>query len=745
MKPFSAIALIFAVFLALTAAAEDESSWEVQALSRLIPGTTEGKIDYDLANGTARGTNGVYIKYGIAALTADSAVLNMKTGDVEADGNVRIEAGEGLWVGDHVHYNFKTRMLQTDQFRMGKPPFYVSGTGLSGNTSNRVYTAQSASVTTDDVSDPAYQIHASRVRIVPGKSIEMWNAIFYMADMPMFYYPYYQRNIGHLANNWTVMPGYKSQFGGYVLGTYRWYLGDELDGKLHADYRAKRGVGLGPDMNGHLGEWGDFNLRYYYTHDQRPNSSTNAFPQFGSIPENRQRFKFEWQATPATNLNVKSLVNYQSDPLVLHDFFPGDYSANPQPSTFVEGNKYWDNWSLDALTTPRINSFFTQVERLPDVRLTGYRQQVLDTPVYYDSQSSMGWFRLWEPFTNGVYKATNGFYVNSATRGDTYHQLTLPWTFFNWLNVTPRVGGRLTYYSSQNLTNGQPNDETTREIFNTGIGTSFKASRLWAGATNSILEVDGLRHIIEPSANYVYVPNPSVPPTKLPQFDAEQPSLLLLPDTFPDYNNIDSIDTQNAIRFGLRNTLQTKRDGRLDDLLSWNMLIDWRLDPKNGQKNFNDLYSAVAFRPRSWLTAESQTRYDLNYGQLNLALEQLTFAPSDRWSWGIGYWYLRGGDWGNNPDWTQNNTLTSTIFYRFGDNWGARVTDNYNIVTQRLQEQFYTLYRDFRSWTASLTLRVNNETGQSANYTVAFMVSLKANPAVGVGEDIVNRYRLVGE
>ncbi len=117
-----------------------------------------------------------------------------------------------------------------------------------------------------------------------------------------------------------------------------------------------------------LGQWGDFRLKYYYTHDQRPNSSTNVFPQYGNIPENRQRFNFGWQATPATNLNLKALVNYQSDPLVMHDFMAGDYSANPQPSTFVEANKYWDNWSLDALTTPRINSFFDQVERLPDVQ-----------------------------------------------------------------------------------------------------------------------------------------------------------------------------------------------------------------------------------------------------------------------------------------------------------------------------------------------------------------------------------------
>ena len=42
-------------------------------------------------------------------------------------------------------------------------------------------------------------------------------------------------------------------------------------------------------------------------------------------------------------------------------------------------------------------------------------------------------------------------------------------TFFNWLNITPRVGGRLTYYSSQNFTNGQRNSDVYREVFGSSM------------------------------------------------------------------------------------------------------------------------------------------------------------------------------------------------------------------------------------------------------------------------------------
>ena len=737
-----ALVLAAAIFPRAAAAAPEPLTWEVQALSQIIPGTPEGSLDYDPATGLITGTNGVFVKYGGAVLTADVVSVNKQTADVLADGNVRIESGDQLWVGDHIRYNFKTKRMASEQFRTGKSPVFAGGTGLTGDVSNRVYSADNSFVTTDDIADPVYRVRASKIKIIPGKSVEMWNAVLMVGQVPIFYFPYYKRNLGARADNFNFSPGYRSRYGAYVLGTYSWFLGDYADGKIHVDYRARRGVGAGPDLFLHLDRWGDASLKYYYLHDALPNSSTNTFPMFGSIPQNRQRYYLGWQATPLTNLNVKALVNYQSDPLVLHDFFEGDYSGNPQPNTFVEVNKYWDNWSLDALTTPRVNGFFNQIERLPDVKLTGFRQQIFNTPVFYDSESSVGWYRSYVAnLTNGFYPLTNGFYADSATRADTYHQFTVPWTLFNWLNVTPRVGGRLTYYSRRATGFSSNSEETYREVFNTGIGTSFKASALWTDAKNSFFEVDGLRHIIEPSANYVFVPNPSTPPAQLPQFDSEIPALLISPLTFPAYNSIDSIDTMNVIRFGLRNVLQTKRDGQLDDLVNWNLMLDWRLDPRSGQGDVNDLYSQLAIRPRSWLTFESQVRYDLDRGNLNLSFHQLTFTPNDRWSWGLSHWFLRNGFINNK----ENNFIGSTVFFRLNDNWGARATHNFNAQTGRLQEQFYTVYRDMRSWTGAVTFRVTDELNGTPDYTIAFALSLKASPSMHVGEDVVNRYRLVGE
>jgi hypothetical protein len=140
----------------------------------------------------------------------------------------------------------------------------------------------------------------------------------------------------------------------------------------------------------------------------------------------------------------------------------------------LEVNQLWQNFSLDVLAQPRLNDFLETVERLPDVKLTAFRQQLGESPVYYESESSIGYYDRKFSDTNTVMADY------SAARVDSFHQLLLPYTFFGWLNVTPRVGERLTYYGESSGP-GATTTEEYRSVFNTGAEFSFKASRLWRG------------------------------------------------------------------------------------------------------------------------------------------------------------------------------------------------------------------------------------------------------------------------
>ena len=727
------IVTALSLLLAVSTAHAQEQAWVIESLS------PTNDFVYDLTSGTATGTNGVIIKYGGAVMVADQVTVNQKTGSALADGHVRIQRDDQVWVGEHISYNFMTRMMEAEEFRSGKPPVFVASRGLSGDLNGQTYTATNAVITTDNFSEPAIKIRARRIKMVPGKYIEARDALLLLDDVPVFYLPYYRRNLGEHASNFNFTPGYRSRYGAFLLTRYNWYFNDEFDANLRLDYRTKRGVGVGPDFNYHLGPWGDGSLRYYYLHDDKPDYNANGV----NVPHNRQRVEFSYLANPATNLSVRSQVRYQSDPLLNRDFFEGLYGQNSQPSTYIEINKFWDNFSLDTVAQPRINDFQQTVERLPDVRLTGYRQQLGNSPVYYESESSFAYLRERFAISNGVPLLPAGILGNyAAARADTYHQLLLPYSLFGWLNVVPHTGGRFTYYSEASGP-GATNNQISRGVFDAGLETSFKVSRTWPGATNHLFDMSGLRHILEPSADYIYVPSPNRSPSSIPQFDSTLPSLRLLPNEFPEMNSIDSIDSENVVRLGVKNKLQTKRNGDVVNLANWEVYTDWNLRRSAAQTNltsFSDVYSDLTLSPRNWLTFESQTRYDTADRRFRLAYHTVTFQPNNTWSWSLGHFYVH-----DDPVLgTGNNLITSRFYYRVNENWGAQIAHQFEARTGRMQEQDYTIYRDLRSLTAALTFRVTDNPNQPTDYTVALTFSLKAIPRFRLGDDSVRPYSLFG-
>jgi LPS-assembly protein len=689
----------------------------------------------------ARVTGNVVARYRGAVLHADRAEFDQTTGEVLAEGRVTLQRAGEQWRGERLRYNFLTERIEAEAFRTGYPPVFAAGAGLFADATNQTYTATGALLTTDDVAEPGYRVRAKSLVFVPGRYFEARHATLYLGKVPILYFPYYRRTLDRPPNRLLVTPGYRSRYGPYLLGEFDLNLRTNVAATLHLDYRLKRGVGFGPSVRYEWPRLGAGDLEFYYTRDEAPGEDPGGLP----IRTHRSRLSFTHQATLRTNLTAKIAVRRQSDAQFTRDFFESEFKRDPQPRSFLEVNQAWPNWTLDTLAQVQVNDFFETVERLPDVKLTGLRQQLGISPFYYESESSVGYFR--HQFAEAPNRSTNRppepF---AAVRADSYHQLLWPQCYFGWLNVTPRVGGRFTHYGEVDG-DGTVAAAQDRWVFNTGVETSFKASRVFAGAQSKLLDVHELRHIVQPSINYVYVPTPNARPPELPQFDAQLPTLRLLPIDFPDFNSIDSIDAQNAVRFGLHNKLQTKRAGHSEDLVDWRLFLDWRLDPRPrrtlpdiygaprtlpGDRTFSDLYSDLDFKPRSWLTLDSQVRFDFDGTRFRQLYHTVSIAPTDVWSWTIGHRYLR-----DEPDLygLGNNLIVNSVYYRLNENWAVRVQHHYEARDRRLERQYYTLYRDFRSWTSALTFRIRDHRDGPTDYTVALTFSLKAFPRFGLGAD----------
>jgi lipopolysaccharide assembly outer membrane protein LptD (OstA) len=154
--------------------AQQQPVWEMEALN------DQGWAEFDFKTGLGRGTNGVLVRYGSAFLTADQVGVNQQSGDVTADGDVRIQSEEQVWVGQHVRYNFKTKQMEAEQFRTGKAPVFATGEGLHGELTNRMYSATNGIVTTDDIAEPAVKVRAKYLKIIPGERVVARNATLWV-------------------------------------------------------------------------------------------------------------------------------------------------------------------------------------------------------------------------------------------------------------------------------------------------------------------------------------------------------------------------------------------------------------------------------------------------------------------------------------------------------------------------------------------------------------------------------------
>lgn len=698
--------------------------------------SSERGLDFEFATGSVTYYDAT-VTYGDAVLTAKKMRLNQDSGDVQAEGQVRLQQVNDVWYGEKIQYNFKSGKILATDFKAGQPPFFIKGTALSGDQTNNVYVLADGIVTTDDYDQPGYHVRTKSLTIAPGDYIEFEDAVLYVKDTPVFWFPKWRRSLKHHPNHWVFVPGYRSKYGGYLLSTYEWYWNQRLEGAVHIDERSKRGLGAGPDVSYNIPQFGQGTAKYYYLRDQVPGKDARG----PANDPDRQRAWFTHQGTLRTNLTIKSAVRYQSDSQIIRDFFETEYHQNTQPITFAELNQIWSNWSLNLLAQPRVNDFQETVERLPDLKLTGLRQRLGPTPLYYESESSFGYYERKFAVVDTNRNAFTDPNRYAAMRGDTFHQVLLPWTFFGWLNITPRAGGRFTYYGEADGP-GTATREEERAVFNTGAEVSFKASRTWPGVHNKFLEIDGVRHIVMPSFNYVFVPRPGVPPRRLPEFDYELPSAELLPISYPDYNSIDAIDSQNVLRLGLENKLQTKRREEVENFVHWSVYTDWRLKPHNDQETFADLYSKLDVKPFHWLTLNSELNYGINRHQWDQVNHSATFTPNDTWSWTVGHRYLRSGAfYGTNIG---NNLVFSSAYLRMNPNWAARAIHYYDAREHFVQSQAYTIYRDLRSWTVALTFRVLKDQGRSTDYGGAITFSSKAIPRFQLGDDINKPSQLLG-
>jgi LPS-assembly protein len=704
-----------------------------------------GRTTYD--NGLATARDNVAIHFGDTDIYSDFAQYDSAKRTVFLKGHVRIYRGISLYLTEQATYNLDTKAITAEEMRSGTYPYLVAGQTVT-SASDEEYQIKHGSFTTHDAAQPDFHLNAQSVRIYQNDRVIFKNVTFYIGKVPIFWWPYLYQSLDR-SFSYLVAPAYLSSWGPSLLGQITFPIGEKITSTLKLDYRSRRGVALGFDSEVRYGKDENSLAKFsaYYLQDQNPDLNRTSLPRNGT-PTSRYRFSLQDRTHITDDIEATVDVTKLSDGFLLQDFFPKEFTVNPEPDNVVALTKTSPFYTLTAYGRFALNTFFETTERLPEVALDIKRHGLFGGPIFYEGETSVGELRRNFP-ANSIFQDYN------ALRIDSFHQLTYPDTYFGFLAIVPRVGFRETYYSrSENLGTSTflsnpdplapefplPNPSTDpvfgppldygnavyRSIFNAGIEGSFKMSREWDDVQSRALGLDGLRHIIQPFANFSYVSSPNIDPATILQFDRVQPSTKLNPIDFPQYTSIDALDNWTIARVGVRNRLQTRRDDLTVSWLELETFVDVNFDNPFDKTDYSNVFNKLTFTPLPWATLVIDSQIPLLDKGFTEVDTSINFKPSANTVFTIGHRYLN-----NNPFFFNSSLFTVGGYYRINDNWGVGFLEQYEASTNIVEQQRYSVYRDLTSWVASLGAIIRNNGGVK-EYGVLLTFTLKAFPKFGV-------------
>ncbi|MBL8012912.1 MAG: LPS assembly protein LptD, partial [Candidatus Omnitrophica bacterium] len=571
-------------------------------------------------------------------------------------------------------------------------PFYGKGTIISKVGPQEV-NVKDGYLTTCDHDKPHFRLQAKNINVQLGKRAEARGVKMFIGPVPLMYLPKYTQSLVDRRPRYSLTPGYSKDFGFYVLQSWRYDFNERVNGVFHADLYDRKGIGVGGDVNYQTGKYGQGAVRTYYINEY--NIGDNHVWQEREIKTTyRDRYKGEW--FHHWDIDDKTSTTWQyyrlSDADFLKDYFERENRNAPNPSTYFVLTRLLKYGTLGLTVQKRVNTFSTEVERLPELTYNLSTQALGSSGFFYKNTSS---------FVNLTKKFASPSAVNLETqRLDTQHELSYPMkiAFFEF---KPYVGGEQTYYSRMI---NREDYNSVRSQFRTGADVSTKFSRVF-DVHGKFLggEINKLRHIIAPSIGYFYAHEPSIESTKIDQFDS-----------------IDALENSHRISLALENKLQTKRNGLPVDLARLILETPFLLKEDPGPGGFSNVITKLELNPIDWLKFSSEADYD-NHDE-RFETINYDFYINDAKN---GKWYL---DLGERYSHDVDNQFTAEFGYVINPLWRFKIYQQFDVESGVNKEQQYALIRDLHEW--EMEMNFNHTIGDGSQIMLIFR--LKAFPELAV-------------
>ena len=708
----------------------------------------------------------VSITYKDSVLYCERLVYNTVTKDFTASGKVRIVGQMSDFRANEITGNLDTKLYQTGLHHLTNGPWYIIGQEAQ-SFPDRSVDSNRVRVTTCDIhGDPCWHIEGSEVHYMENGDFEVWNPVIYFSGFPVFWLPYMKSDIDTNDGIFQIKPGYSSDWGAFVLASTSVEWSENVQSKFMLDYRAKKGLGGGVETNIKT-EDTSTKILIYGTQDSDPPNGNDGFNRF-ETQSNRYRLHLNHISHYYNDkMTLRAKVDKLSDHHVIEDFFDDD----EHDDKFLQYNSYFDlewmeeNYAWSVHYRPRINDFYSVVERSPEIRFDLPRYEFADNWYYTNSNSLARLETRWRDFdvalptVDEFNNPLNPLPIDnddySAVRFDSLHMFHYQTMVNDWLNIIPRSGLRFTYYSDSSDTeideaalSGLINannperaplfavtnyDDDGGSLFRilgeVGFEANFKMYNTDHDYKSEFWEIDGLRHVMQPYLNWNWIP-----------FSTEDR------DHTYFFDEIDRISEHNLVRVGVDNRWQTRRNGKIHTFLTVENYVDFHIQSEDGNEGLGEFGTNVEWRPFSNFSVRSDLLIDLDRADINVYRFSTNYRITDKLFTTFGYSYrsdYETRDIFSNGSTLSNSIVASSFATQFRESHAVSTTVSYkinpktliigsvgySILGGRISRALIELQRKLHCWTVAA--RIERDNDDEMKYLLYFY--LNAYPEIEIG------------
>jgi hypothetical protein len=610
--------------------------------------------------------------------------------------------GPGIAYGDHAVYDFNKKCMVMEKTRIEMKPLFVEAVTVTRPDDTK-FIFNNAWFTTCNLEKPHYRFAAKHVTVYPKKKIIAHNVVFYVLDVPVFYFPYMVMPANDKASPFEASYGTGSEWGTHLLTRWRYHFGDDDRGRWILDNYQRRGVGMGVTNMLETKDFGELLSTYYRLQDNLYNikDRPDFFKQYPErvgmddkyLDGNRYKGDIAYNWQPNQNLSFVSEFNKSSDQFFIKDFFRREYDAVPEALTYGLATYSFGRSSLSLLAQDRVNHFYSETEYLPQLSYNVYRQSIASTNFYFQSQTSLGSIDYRTAYT-GVKYSTDRAYSNNIL---SYVQNV------GFVKIVPYVGENSTYYS-RGLNAGDT--DLYRAAFEDGVAVSTKFYKPFDFRMNMLgEEIEQMRHVLTPEIDYSFIHTPTIDQSRLFQFDS-----------------LDALARTENVTVTLANKLQAKAGAHTWDFLYFAPSAVYDLN-HDGKGNHWDAFSSnLEFYPHANMSIRSDAVYGFPEKHFRTANVDICYSDpkSSRYSIVMGERYAYKT---NYPQDTFDFTYQLTPKFSFH---GAAV---YECHVREFQDILFNLRTDLHCW----WLDTGFEIDSSHNKVIRITFTLKDFPDLHFG------------